>query len=134
GRCLLDFADSEFARGTAEGRARARELFLTAQRVLGSQRLGEPESCDSSLQRLVIDIGEPRYRTIVLTLLQGLLDQGRYRDLPERVRADLIATIKAAVRPANPRPDAEVRPQLREAVDKSFPTQRAVSFKQRLGD
>jgi hypothetical protein len=31
-------------------------------------------------------------------------------------------------------PHSEVRRQIREAVDKSFPAQRAVSFKQRLDD
>lgn len=41
-RCLMDFADSEFTRDTAESLARARGLYLTAQRVLLSPDLDTP--------------------------------------------------------------------------------------------
>ncbi|MCI0698183.1 Ig-like domain-containing protein [candidate division KSB1 bacterium] len=41
-RCLMDFADSEFTRDTAESLARARALYLTAQRVLSSPDLDTP--------------------------------------------------------------------------------------------
>ncbi len=41
-RCLMDFADSEFTRDTAESLARARALYLTAQRLLLSPDLATP--------------------------------------------------------------------------------------------
>lgn len=41
-RCITDFADSEFTRDTAESLARARALYLTAERVLSSSDLDTP--------------------------------------------------------------------------------------------
>lgn len=41
-RCLMDFADSEFTRDTAESLARARALYLTAWRLLFSPDLATP--------------------------------------------------------------------------------------------
>lgn len=41
-RCLLDYADSEFTRDTAESLARARELYLTADRILHLPELETP--------------------------------------------------------------------------------------------
>ncbi len=41
-RCLMDFADSEFTRDTAESLARARALYLTARRLLLSPDLATP--------------------------------------------------------------------------------------------
>jgi hypothetical protein len=47
-RCLMEFADSEFTRDTAESLARARELYLTAQRLLLSPDLDTPPGVSSS--------------------------------------------------------------------------------------
>jgi Tc toxin complex TcA C-terminal TcB-binding domain/Concanavalin A-like lectin/glucanases superfamily/ABC toxin N-terminal region/Bacterial Ig domain len=41
-RCMTEFADSEFTRDTAESLARARALYLTAERVLFSSDLDTP--------------------------------------------------------------------------------------------
>ncbi|MGH7491837.1 MAG: Ig-like domain-containing protein [bacterium] len=41
-RCITEFADSEFTRDTAESLARARALYLTAERVLFSSDLDTP--------------------------------------------------------------------------------------------
>jgi hypothetical protein len=46
-RCLMDFADSEFTRDTAESLARARALYLTAQRLLFSPDLDTPTATSS---------------------------------------------------------------------------------------
>jgi hypothetical protein len=134
-RCHLDQAESEFAHDTAEGLALARELFMTTDRVLSSDILGEPEACENGLHQLVIDIGETRYRRVVLTLLQNLLGQGRYDNLSKQARDDLVAAIKKAARPpGRPRPDQQVRGQIREAIGKSFPARFPGSFKQKLDE
>jgi hypothetical protein len=133
-RCHLDYAESEFARD-ADSLPHARELFLTAERILNSDSLGKTESCDVGLQSLVIDIGEPHYRTFVLSLLQGLLDAGRYDNLSKQARVDLIAAIKTAARPAGPsRPGSQTREVIRQAITKAFPAQPAVSFQRKLDD
>jgi hypothetical protein len=58
-RCLLDFADSEFAQDTGESLARARTLYLTALAQLNlpelQQKLGK---CDDLIAQLKIEPGK----------------------------------------------------------------------------
>ena len=59
-RCLLDYADAEFTRDTAESLPRARMLYLTALELLGlpelNQRIG---ACGDLVGTLQIQVGDP---------------------------------------------------------------------------
>ena len=61
-RCLLDYAEAEFAADTSESLGRARELYLTARRLLAMPALKQNlQDCEGSLHGLIIEVGE-RYR------------------------------------------------------------------------
>src|SRR5262249_20589213 len=51
-RCLLDYADSEFAADTAESVPRARSLYIDALQLLGSDELQLPTSCESEIAEM----------------------------------------------------------------------------------
>jgi hypothetical protein len=58
-RCLLDYADSEFAKDNSESLARARELYETARRLLDSDLLGKKlGDCEGVIGTLLTEIGE----------------------------------------------------------------------------
>jgi len=58
-RCLLDYADSEFTRDTAESLPRARRLYNTALELLDSPELQQKsDECDEIIGRLSIATGE----------------------------------------------------------------------------
>lgn len=48
-RCLLDYADSEFAADTPESLPRARALYLDALQLLGHPDLPQPQDCEDSV-------------------------------------------------------------------------------------
>jgi hypothetical protein len=64
-RALLDFADAEFSRSTAESVPRARELYLEALELLNSPEIRQNgAACQALIRELAIDLGEGEYRWI----------------------------------------------------------------------
>ena len=58
-RCLLDYADSEFTRDTAESIPLARTMYLTALELLDDEDLKQQyELCNDIIDRMVFVIGE----------------------------------------------------------------------------
>jgi hypothetical protein len=83
-RCLLDFADAEFARATSESVPRARELYLEALELLGLPELRRPGGCEEVIGELVLEIGDEELQP----LWDGVLDRLRaVRDAPALGRA-----------------------------------------------
>jgi hypothetical protein len=119
-RCHLDFADSEFAKDTAESLARARELYLTAQRLLALDALGEPPlSCDERMRQLVIEIGEHRVRQIVSEILTELLGARWRSELTEKQWAELAQELRDIIKPRTPPlTESALRKALRRAIEK----------------
>ncbi|HEY9284961.1 MAG TPA: neuraminidase-like domain-containing protein [Pyrinomonadaceae bacterium] len=120
-RCHLDYAESEFAKDTPESRAKARELYATAARLLNSEALGTPdEYCDSRLRRLVIEVGETEYRQMVVAVLKGLR-VGSGFVLKEDVWKELAEDLKDVLPsppPDPPRLEAEVREDVKAVFEK----------------
>jgi hypothetical protein len=90
-RCLLDFADAEFAQETDESVAHARSLYVTARRLLGSGRLVPQEPSNQ---------GEPALPIPELELLRGRADmqlaklrQGRNIAGTPRTPASTLTTV-----------------------------------------
>lgn len=61
-KCLLDYADAEFTRDTAETIPRARNLYLAALELLISPALKQQvEGCEKKIGELDFTIGDPRW-------------------------------------------------------------------------
>jgi hypothetical protein len=72
--CLMEFADSEFTRDTAESLARARALYLTARRLLLSPDLETPKDIPASATELVnplLDLLQLRVEIQLTKMRQG---------------------------------------------------------------
>ncbi len=88
-RCLLDYADAEFTRDTAESVPRARTLYSTALELLDTealqQRLG---ACEAVIGSLEVEIGEevearvPELGGIWDEICRELWDRAEAVDLP----------------------------------------------------
>jgi hypothetical protein len=116
-RCLLDYADSEFAKDSSESLARARELYETAWRLLDSPQLGkEPAAC-SDVRELSSEVGEGHFKDLVLPELERL-PPSLYLDLLKgKARDRMLEELNAALKPTNPpKPRAEVRQVVHEIV------------------
>jgi hypothetical protein len=78
-RCLLEFADSEFTRDTAESRPRARTLYLTALDLLGIRELRQGGgSCRDLTSRLTVQVQNPQWEAVwrgVNDVLQSIRDR-----------------------------------------------------------
>jgi hypothetical protein len=71
--CLLDFADAEFTRATAESIPRARELYLEALELLALDVLRqEPGACAGMIGSLEIEIGEGELQRVFDKLREDL--------------------------------------------------------------
>ena len=63
-QCLLDFADAEFTRDTAESVPRARILYSTALELLDSPELKQRRGrCEDVIGQLEVEIGDPHWET-----------------------------------------------------------------------
>jgi hypothetical protein len=67
--CLLDYADLEFAAATAESVSQARLFYLTAQRLLASDVLGQGDGCQDLIGQLRILIDDPGWTDVWLDLV-----------------------------------------------------------------
>ena len=67
--CLLDYADLEFTAATAESVSQARLFYLTAQRLLASDALGQGDGCDDLIGQLQILIDNPDWTDVWLELV-----------------------------------------------------------------
>ena len=118
--CLLDYADSEFAKDSTESVARARELYETARRLLESDRLGKgPADCVDVIGTLVSEVGEDEWvSTIIvgpdLDLAEPAIDPDT---LSPSARAVLVAELKRVLTPTDPpRSRAQLRQDVRDIV------------------
>lgn len=120
-RCLLDYADSEFARDTSESLARARELYETARQLLDSPQLGkEPAGCGDILT-LISEVGEGHYRHILLPELERLPPSVDPGSLTDRERDRLLDQLLGALKPTDPpTPPAEVRQAVHDIIAGHF--------------
>nr|WP_320190732.1 neuraminidase-like domain-containing protein [uncultured Desulfobacter sp.] len=88
-RCLLDYAEAEFAGDTSESLGRARELYLTARRLLAMPALKQNlQDCEGALHGLIIEVGE-RYREY--DFQQAVVDEAVEHD--PRINSDQIPDI-----------------------------------------
>ncbi|MDZ7961969.1 MAG: hypothetical protein RMY34_29540 [Aulosira sp. DedQUE10] len=72
-RCLLNYADAEFTRDTAESIPRARTLYMTALELLETPSLKQQTSvCENQIGSLIIEIGEPEWRWVFTEIKRGL--------------------------------------------------------------
>jgi hypothetical protein len=124
-RCLLDYADAEFTRATAESVPRARELYLEALELLGLPELNpRPSQCAAWIGELPIQVGEDEYRWVwqdVRDRLGAISDLALLGSLVKRIEAvlagdgsvpDRLATAQRILREAEPEPAAETYPSL----------------------
>jgi hypothetical protein len=104
--CLLDYADAEFTRDTAESVPRARILYTTALELMGAdelrQKVGE---CDALIGSVDIEVDYPRWvpeawRPVWNGLVRRLRTVGDAEKL-----APAVARLKAAVEEHKPWPE-----------------------------
>jgi Tc toxin complex TcA C-terminal TcB-binding domain len=70
-RCLLDYADDEFTRDTAESVPRARTLYLTALELLNTKDLKQTtNACDQLIGSLQIEVGDSWKKTLEVVLAE----------------------------------------------------------------
>jgi len=100
-RCLLGWADSEFAGGSAETVARARELYLFALELLRAPELLQRlPDCADLFGRLTIGIGDPELDNLLATAVAGLTEL-RSRDAVEAAIARIEAAWDGVEEPAD---------------------------------
>jgi hypothetical protein len=83
-RCLLEFGDAEFTRDTGESIVRARNLYLTARRVLAIPDLNEPalaSPSDAKLPNPILDALRTRVELQIAKLREGRNVAGLKRQL-----------------------------------------------------
>lgn len=122
-RCLLEYADSEFARDTSESLARARELYETARRLLDSDQLGKKlGDCQDIIGTLISEIGEDEWIEIVLPELD--VYQPPFVDpdsLTDKARDRLLDELKGALKTTNPpKPRSKVRQEVQIILARHF--------------
>lgn len=101
-RCLLDYADSEFAADTAESVPRARSLYLDALHLLESDELLPPEDCASEIAEMDFSFVPSDWDPSLEVLEDSLL-----RALPlippadgEKLKAAVLTALKDTTTPA----------------------------------
>lgn len=81
-RCLLEYADAEFTRDTAESVPRARTLYLTALELLDTEWLKQRlDTCDDIIGTLDIDVPDPQWTPIADRCRRDLSQIGRVSTL-----------------------------------------------------
>ena len=88
-RCLLDYADSEFTRDTAESVPRARTLYLTALELLNSSELSQSVGdCGDLIGTLAIEIAveDRQWQSVWDRILRALGEMGDYSRLVHVIR------------------------------------------------
>ena len=119
-RCLLDYADGEFAKDTSESLARARELYETTRRLLDSNALGKVgQDCQAVIGTLVSEIGETRRIPYTVAVLEDLFGRNPAGiDLSREGGNQLLADLKKATLPGTaPKPDAQIRKDIVAVVE-----------------
>ena len=112
-RCLLDYADSEFAKDTSESLARARELYETARRLLDSSQLGKDLPNCGDIIDLISEIGEGYYREIIRPEFEQRYPDFSQVDIGDGLMEDLKDLIKG-IDPLGPR--FKVRQDIHDTV------------------
>jgi hypothetical protein len=93
GRCLLDYADSEYAQDTPETVPRARALYHTALELLRLPELDQTlGSCDLLIGRLDIQVGGPEWVEAVRNLGRQIVELGSI-ELVEAIVDQVNATL-----------------------------------------
>jgi hypothetical protein len=117
-RCLLDYADSEFAKDTSESLARARELYETARRLLTSNQLGKDlPSCKEVIGTLISEIGEG-YDTEIEPYIPPFVNTDSLR---EGARDLFLGDLRTAIKPIiPPKPRSQIRQEVRDIVARYF--------------
>ena len=92
-RCLLDYADAEFTRDTAESVPRARQLYLTALDLLKGPVLKQGNRhCADIIGSITIDPGNSRWASVLGRMkkdLKGMKSQSALEKVAEKVQAQL---------------------------------------------
>jgi hypothetical protein len=89
-RCLLDYADAEYTRDTAESVPRARELYHTALELLEDGDLKQStNACQEIIGTITIEVGEP-FRPWLAAVIASL-EEFRAPDQLRRVVAEINA-------------------------------------------
>ena len=115
-KCLIEYAEAQFAADTAESLALARELYHTAARLLDAEPLARRlPGCDDLVGRLVSKIGDDRWRTIVLEIARDLLGV-RLDDLTTGIDFDRVASELEAIVDDRRLTQRQKRSQVRERL------------------
>ena len=94
-RCLLEYADAEFTRDTAQSVPRARVLYTTAEELLGSSELKQKlNGCDKLIGELEIDVS-PGVQPLLSVVLGQLSDFNSLRQV-ESVTPQIMAIARLA--------------------------------------
>ena len=73
-KCLIEYAESEFTADTSESLARARELYLTAERLLNNDLLNQTiKNCDDLIGEIFIKIGDDTWHPIIIEIARDIL-------------------------------------------------------------
>jgi hypothetical protein len=119
-RCLLEFADAEFTRDTAESVPRARLLYLTTLELLASSGLKQQfDLCADIIGNLDIELGDPYWNstffrlrremagitnaeqlTALATAVKTVLDNGEPPEVRFAKARDLIKAALAEIPPS----------------------------------
>ena len=116
-RCLLDHAEAEFTADTAESLGRARELYLTAQRLLESKPLKQHLASDgAALGRVLTEIGGSAWTPYIWAALSDAVGSD-WRGLPAETWTRLRRRLSGVLtRAAAPRPSDTVRAELDSTI------------------
>jgi peptidoglycan hydrolase-like protein with peptidoglycan-binding domain len=86
-RCMLEFADAEFTRDTAESVPRARLLYLTALELLDTPELKQNLGlCSDIIGNVEIQVGDPAWRPVWATFAKDLSVISNAEKLTELVK------------------------------------------------
>jgi hypothetical protein len=132
-RCLLDYAEAEFTTDTPEALARARELYLSAQRLLDGEDLKQNlPDCPGSIGKLILEVGEtyrdkPNIRDLII---DGILNIGPRID-PNRIPG-ILNDLDDFVTGQDPRPLPKIRKDIMNLFQKHTPRPVSVTLGGRI--
>lgn len=127
-RCLIEYAESEFAKDTAESIARARELYLQALQLLDHSPLAEH---GSPCPELRIDVGDKTVEELVLQI--GVeLGGGRNIQVPVEVRDRIKAKLDSLIRGGALPPVPKLRQAIRSIVKDALGTPKELPIEQSI--
>lgn len=97
--CLLDYADIEFTRDTAESIPRARELYEAVLELLDAPELRQKKGeCDQIIGVLSIVVNDPHYEWIEIVIkqvLEGITDVSVLKEAVAKLSPILAGTMPA---------------------------------------